>query len=103
MRRTWAEIKQPGPDPDSGEQLDIVDKPEAAMAGRSPSEKRRDRQEQLMTSWAWTTSRKCGPGLGEDSLSTLVMKKLDSSLQVNKSAGPVETIEPAAGLHPLPR
>ena len=48
VRRALAEIKQPAPDPDSGEQLDIVDKTQAPMGGRSPSKKRRDRQEQLI-------------------------------------------------------
>ena len=48
VRRALAEIKQPAPDPDSGEQLDIVDKTQAPMSDRSPSKKRRDRQEQLI-------------------------------------------------------
>ena len=48
VRRALAEIKQPAPDPNSGEQLDIVDKTQAPMGYRSPSKKWRDRQKQLI-------------------------------------------------------
>ncbi len=60
LRRALAEIKQPAPDPDSWEQLDIVNKTQAPMSHRWPARSGEIVRNSSSTSCAWTVvSQKC--------------------------------------------